>query len=480
MKGNFPIVLTRFCSLLIILSFGSCKEKATHSIAFPFFLDEKCMIVNVEQDNTIEGNYFRVLKHLKEEAVIINLPDHFFVDESNCSNYMLGWGTNKPLYDAGVENLRKIKSIDAKSKTCVLGELLRGEGFPAIDQRVVFWNMNPSGLVKDRNEPVVKPEEVPDFHGKSVGFSAIVFDSLSSKWVMFINEVDTDFIQTYALVSDDMKNWSIGNNSEPIFKADDFKSTSWAGVDPSGKVSQAAIGSDLIRNNNTWYYFMHGYDKVGKRHIGVAISKQSVFGPYKIIPEPIISPGTDGGWNDLSCFNAKVLPYRDHFILFYDGKNMEGDERVGLAESNDLLNWTKYAGNPVVDEHDGWRSSSGSSEPCYVATRGDSIFLMLAGTKKFKMGPWHHYITRRMYLDKSGNVNDAELGVFLSVDGGKSFTPHANNPVFVNNYSDVFENDHMGGNFKLIKVDSMDYLFYQAKSSYEGARYNIMFRILKK
>src|ERR1043166_9675214 len=104
---------------------------------------------------------------------------------------------------------------------------------------------------------------------------------------------------------------------------------------------------------------------------------------------------------------------------------------------------------------------------------------MATGTKQFKMGAWEHYITRRMYMDISGNVDDAQLGVFLSTDGGKHFTAHSNNPVFVNDYSDKYENEHLGGNFKLIKTDSLIYLFYQAKSSYEGSKYNVLLRTRK-
>ena len=105
---------------------------------------------------------------------------------------------------------------------------------------------------------------------------------------------------------------------------------------------------------------------------------------------------------------------------------------------------------------------------------------MISGVKKFKMGAWHHYITKRMYLDKSGNVNDTQSGFYLSTDGGESFSAHKNNPIFTNNYSNKYENEHMGGNLKLIKTDTADYLFYQTKSSYEGSKYNIMLRVKEK
>ena len=57
-----------------------------------------------------------------------------------------------------------------------------------------------------------------------------------------------------------------------------------------------------------------------------------------------------------------------------------------------------------------------------------------------------------------------------------TFTAHKNNPIFTNDYSNPYENEHLGGNLKLIKTDSLDYLFYQGKSSFSGLKYNVMLR----
>jgi len=101
---------------------------------------------------------------------------------------------------------------------------------------------------------------------------------------------------------------------------------------------------------------------------------------------------------------------------------------------------------------------------------------MIGGVKKFKMNRLHRFINFR----NSGNIGDAQLGLFLSTDEGNSFIPHKNNPIFTNDYSNKFENEHMGGNYKLIKTDTADYIFYQAKSSYQDPKYNIMSRIRRK
>lgn len=38
----------------------------------------------------------------------------------------------------------------------------------------------------------------------------------------------------------------------------------------------------------------------------------------------------------------------------------------------------------------------------------------------------------------------------------------------------------MGGNYKLIETDTADLIFYQAKSSFDELKYNILLRVRKK
>lgn len=467
-------------STFLIATIFSCSEKI-EKVKFNFILSEPCMILNYELDNTIEGNYILVSEFdCKDSSLIIDNLKNIFLDSLSIENWVIGWGTNKPLYDAGVENLRQIKKIDFSKNKIYLGALKRGIGFPENNQRVVFWNTTPSNFTNFLKKPIINPKMWPQFSGESIGFSSIKYDGILKKWVMIVNEVDTSKIQIYAAVSNDLVNWEAANDGKPIITVADFVNCKWAGKDKSGKNKQTPFVSDIVQFNNIWYLFMDGYSSDGRRHIGIAKSKTSLIGPFEISKTPVLSPGQKGKWNDESVFYAKVTKYKDGFIMFYDGRNSKGHERIGRAISNDLINWTNYEDNPVLEQHNGWRSFIGCTEPNYIEISGDSIFLMVAGVKGFKMGFWHHYITRRMYLDKSGNVDDAQLGVYLSKDGGKTFKPHTNNPIFINDYSNKYENEHMGGNFKLIQTDTAEFIIYQAKSTYEGSKYNILLRMRKK
>jgi hypothetical protein len=458
---------TSYLSVLFLLMLSGCSS-APETEDFDFFLDEKCMITNLEQDNLIEGTQLRTISvDEKNSTLQLELPENFLINAENYSNWVIGWGDSKPYFDAAVENIREIKGIDVEVGELSLGACKRGEGFPRAGQRVVFWNKNPSGYKKVSTAPVFHPDFWPEFNGESMGFSSIVFDNYRKVWITLVYEVDTEQSQIYAAYSVDLIHWKPAKKGKPILTKDDFKSCSWTN-------NSAPRVSDIIFHNNKYYVFMDGEDRSGKRHISVATAVD-LLSDYHISKEPILSPQSAGTWNDHDVFCAKIAKRQNDFILFFDGRNEDGYEQVGRATSKNLTSW-QMDKDPVLDQHVGWRSAEFTTEPSYVESKGDTILLMAAGAKRFQESYWHHYITHRSYMDRSGNVNDAQLGVFISTDGGKSFTPHQNNPVFVNAYSDLYENEHMGGNFEKVEKDSTSYLFYQAKTSFGGMKYSVFLR----
>lgn len=462
--------------LILCIILFSCTEKIRPK-HFNYLISEPTMIVNSEQDNSIEGNYLRVNKiNIQDSSFTFNIPNNFKINNANIKDWIVGWGQNKPLYDGGVENLRKIKKIDLKKGKIYFDKIQRGKGFPTSKQRIVFWNSAPSGFKNNQIKPIIDTRIWPQFSGESINFSSVVFDKSINKWVIIVNECDTSKIQIYAATSENLIEWKAANNGKPILTSKHFKNCKWAGKDKSGKINQTPFVSDILLHDNKWYLFMDGYDKSGKRSIGYAISEKSSLGKYKVSKKPILIPDKKGSWNEEAVFYAKVKKYKRGFILFYDGRNSEGSEKIGTAFSNDLVHWSNSSNNPIINQHVGWRSEIGCTEPNHIEIRNDSIFLMIAGVKKLKMGAWHHYVTKRMYLDVSGNVNDAQLGLYLSTDGGKTFIPHINNPIFSNDYTNKYENEHMGGNFKIISTDTSDFIIYQAKSSYKKLKYNILIR----
>lgn len=442
---------------------------------FDFVLKDKTIIKNQEQNNSTEGQYLKVLSIIDSCTFEINFPENFLINNSNKIDWYIGWGNQKAYYDAGVENLRLIKKIDIKNKTLQLGDLKRGSGYPDRNQFIVFWNKKPSGFSKLKSEPIISVSLWPDFNGASMHLGAIIFDSAINKWCMLVNEFNTDAIQIYAATSENLIDWQVYNNGNPILKQKDFNDISWSRKQNDNTLPQVPILTGAIHHNGKWHLFLYGYDNLGRRNIGTITSQKSILGPYKIMEKPMITP-TSNSWNETDTYYPQVEKENDEFILFYDGKNKAGIEQIGMAKSKDLTNWVIEQYPVQLPKNSGWRNNKKVCEPCNLRIKNDSIFLTLLGAKKFKDDYWSRNISKKAFKTIPGNVDDGQLGVFLSLDGGQSFIEHSNNPIFVNDYTDIYENEHMGANFEIIETDTASFIFYQAKSSHQGLKYNIHMR----
>ncbi len=62
---------------------------------------------------------------------------------------------------------------------------------------------------------------------------------------------------------------------------------------------------------------------------------------------PVLSPEKDDAWDGKSVSNPTVLFDGNIYKMWYTGLN--GNMRIGYAESKDGIHWEKYAGNPVLD-----------------------------------------------------------------------------------------------------------------------------------
>ena len=81
--------------------------------------------------------------------------------------------------------------------------------------------------------------------------------------------------------------------------------------------------------------------------IGMATSNDGI-NWIKYEQNPIISLGSSGEWDDTNIWSGPVLFDSSGYKMWYNGFN--GDiERIGLATSEDGVYWEKYAGNPVLD-----------------------------------------------------------------------------------------------------------------------------------
>lgn len=474
-----------FFSLSILVILFSCdvkfgNEKSERSIYFDFYFDEKRMIINTEQDNSIEGQYLLVNSYNFVNLIKTNIPNDFSINQTNKKEWVIGWGENKAYYDSGCENLREIKNINNRTKKIELGKLLRGSGFPKKGQRIVFWKIISNQFEKYSNRSLLDLKKWKEFSGSSVSFAGINYENKLNRWIMLFQECDTSKKQIYASESNNLFNWTPSNYSKPILTYRQFKKYDWTKKNYSNK--QTPIISDVKYINNKWLVVLIGENRNGKRLIGLAISNKSILGPYFIQKKPLFGVETLSDWNKKGYIRAKLAynQTKKKYLIAFTGVNCENIENVGLAYSSDLINWSISKRNPVIKSHSGWRSKNESSEVDYVSWEGNIVKLVISGTKKLRNGFYSNYILKQNNKTISGNVDDAQLGVYISNNNGNSFLQHQNNPVIINNYADLTENEHMGGFIQFIETDSLTYFFYQAKTSMNGLKYSIYLRTKRK
>ena len=183
--------------------------------------------------------------------------------------------------------------------------------------------------------------------------------------------------------------------------------------------------SDALEEYGTYYLYYHGSKGAfygnsgigeGKGYqIGVATASHPL-GPFtKYEKNPILEIGPAGGWEDRDLACAMVLKDGDKkYLMFYFGRR-RGRDGMGLATSSHPLGpWTKYEGNPIIDDF-GYTGGVVKVDDTYylyaeypISMRKPDYGPMALATAKKPEGPWTKY---------EGNP-DMEVGQWGEWDGG--------------------------------------------------------------
>jgi hypothetical protein len=441
------------------------KSQTEQTLYFDYFLNETTLIFNLESNNHITGAPIVVVKRYGNRILLSAIPNKI---EGGIENkWLIGWGTGKPYNNRGIENIRACTF--SGSGEVKIGNLLKGGGYPKQGDSVVFWNTTPSGFHTIKEE-LFSPSIWKDFAGNSIHFANVVFDSVQRLYYIFANECDTSKIDIYSAFSQDLHNWYPTNNGKPILLTSDFKSVTWCGWDEFGKIRQAPFVSDIFHWQDMWYLLLYGYDDNGVRNIGYAYAKK-INDKFKINDKPILTNKRLNNWADKGVFYPKIACFNDTIYMSFTGINKNRVEHLGLAKGISLDQLNVLDKNPIIYTGSGWRNSDLSSESARIEVKNDSVFILLAGKKKWNDNLIERRFFKTAYIQEKGNVDISQLGVFLSTDGGKTFLSHANNPVLINNYNTFSKNNHSGGNLAVVITDSMIYLVQQEKATYPNKRY---------
>lgn len=134
-------------------------------------------------------------------------------------------------------------------------------------------------------------------------------------------------------VSDDGINWTLVQENA-IFAGNDLD---YVGI-------AALASSTIVLDDGTWALYFYTWDDrtwpVSASSIGMATAPDPL-GPWTALDAPILSPGSEGEWDDLAVRTPSVVATDEGYVMFYGGFQ-RNHARIGQAFSADGYTWQKY------------------------------------------------------------------------------------------------------------------------------------------
>lgn len=190
------------------------------------------------------------------------------------------------------------------------------------------------------------------------------------KWVMTYIVFDGRGYETHLAWSNDLIHW---DEQGCIMQFSD--TTDWDVNQKAGYPSLidydwgGAYGINSYGGKYWMSYFggnSTGYEK-GVLSFGMASTEKdpATLHQWDRLDKPIMAPtDPDAGWYDnITMYKCYVQEDKEQltghrFVLFYNAKGdsiskVRGAERISMAFSDDMVNWKRYSGNPLLNHHIG-------------------------------------------------------------------------------------------------------------------------------
>ena len=156
-------------------------------------------------------------------------------------------------------------------------------------------------------------------------------------------------------------------------------------ISPSDiKSEKYGVSHGSIIYVNGIYKMWYTGDAGSKHYVMYAESKDGInwIRPY---PGPVLTPGPKGSWDDMSVTQGVTIYEEGVYKMFYGGwSETNGPWHIGLATSEDGINWVKHP-NPAIYAAGDWEYQIGASS---VIKKDDKYYLYYTGRNLpiFKIG----------------------------------------------------------------------------------------------
>lgn len=224
-------------------------------------------------------------------------------------------------------------------------------GWPAPVQIAYLTSPDAVQWTEMSNGPVLRTEEVS--FAKKAALASSVLVEPDGNWVLYFYTWNTvtgrkgDGEIGRATASDPRGPWTV--DPEPVLRPGS----------PGDWDEQMVNSPAVIRTDEGYVMYFTGYDQTGNRSgkIGRATSADGIAWTKMDDPattdipfaesDPIMTATED--WEGAFISQPRVEFTHDGWVMIYRAfGNPSGSMKIGIATSDDSLNWTKYAGNPVL------------------------------------------------------------------------------------------------------------------------------------
>lgn len=105
----------------------------------------------------------------------------------------------------------------------------------------------------------------------------------------------------------------------------------------------AANGAVEVVDGEFYYWYQAG----DPPRIGLARSPDARM--WRKLPRPVLEPGPRGAWDERGVADPWVTRAGGKFYMFFLGEDRTRRQRLGVAESDDGIRWWKLRSNPVLE-----------------------------------------------------------------------------------------------------------------------------------